>query len=110
VRWSCPEWLSKLFLNFRSFLVQGDFIRSVPWFRAIFSGRCCFSPHRVTYVNMTPRAQKRLVLQLTEQQHSALLAMAKANDMSLSNYVRSRLGLPADTRGARKDLRVSPMR
>jgi uncharacterized protein (DUF1778 family) len=48
--------------------------------------------------------KKRIVVDVTPDQHAQLAAIAKLAGLTLSNYMRRKLDLPADQQGKRKDL------
>lgn len=51
--------------------------------------------------------KKRLVLEIDESQHRMLVNEARGGDMTLSNYIRSRLGLPLERQGVKTSVTTS---
>jgi hypothetical protein len=49
-------------------------------------------------------AKKRLVIDLQKDQHEALVRKAWDAKLTLSNYIRKKLGLPLEEQGRRSDL------
>ena len=49
--------------------------------------------------------KKRLVIDLDETQHLALVRKARSVEMTVSNYVRKVLGFPPEHQGRRTDLK-----